>query len=220
MLGDRGYNHDKYRRLAWALGVKPVIARRGVPHGSGLGTDRWVVERTFAHLHWFRRLRIRGEVRDDIHGAFLRLAREEPAASVLPMGQGLMAPQLNVDNEGKSTDDFVLRTGINLPMGDAAAWRPLSERSIDALAQALNVSALPGTLHNLGHAALDQSMGFRPLGHNRARTARLVWQAVGRTAVKHPVEAIVTVTLPQIYGPGSAAPVANITVDVVSRICR
>ncbi|MEU0368999.1 IS5 family transposase [Streptomyces sp. NPDC006283] len=74
VLGDRGYDHDKYRRLAWALGVKPVIARRGVPHGSGLGTDRWVVERTFAHLHWFRRLRIRWEVRDDIHEAFLSLA--------------------------------------------------------------------------------------------------------------------------------------------------
>ncbi|MFF7240284.1 IS5 family transposase [Streptomyces collinus] len=74
VLGDRGYDHDKYRRLAWALGIKPVIARRGVPHGSGLGTDRWVVERTFAHLHWFRRLRIRWEVRDDIHEAFLSLA--------------------------------------------------------------------------------------------------------------------------------------------------
>lgn len=26
-------------------GVKPVLARRGVLHGSGLGADRWVVER-------------------------------------------------------------------------------------------------------------------------------------------------------------------------------
>ncbi|MFJ6251806.1 MULTISPECIES: IS5 family transposase [unclassified Streptomyces] len=74
VLGDRGYDHDKYRRLAWALGVKPVIVRRGVPHGSGPGTNRWVVERTFAHLHRFRRLRIRWEVRDDIHEAFLSLA--------------------------------------------------------------------------------------------------------------------------------------------------
>lgn len=74
MLGDRGYDHDKHRRLAWALGIKPVIARRGVPQGSGLGTDRCVVERTLAHLHWFRRLRIRWEVRDDIHEAFLSLA--------------------------------------------------------------------------------------------------------------------------------------------------
>jgi len=73
VLGDRGYDHDKYRRLVWDLGVKPVIARRGTEHGSGLGTQRWVVERAFAHLHWFRRLRIRWEIRDDIHEAFLTL---------------------------------------------------------------------------------------------------------------------------------------------------
>ncbi|MFD3333495.1 IS5 family transposase [Streptomyces sp. NPDC058700] len=74
LLGDRGYDHDKYRRLVWALGIKPVIARRGVPHGSGLGVHRWVVERTIAWFHGFRRLRIRWERRDDIHEAFLGLA--------------------------------------------------------------------------------------------------------------------------------------------------
>ncbi|KAB2390465.1 hypothetical protein F9B16_01130 [Actinomadura montaniterrae] len=66
-LADRGYDHDKYRRLFWAKGIKPVIARRGTPHGSGLGVHRYVVERTIGLLHWFRRLRIRWEIRDDIH---------------------------------------------------------------------------------------------------------------------------------------------------------
>ncbi|RDG38649.1 IS5 family transposase [Streptomyces corynorhini] len=74
LLGDRGYDHDKYRRLVWAQGIKPVIARRGVPHGSGLGVHRWVVERTIAWFHGFRRLRVRWERRDDIHEAFLGLA--------------------------------------------------------------------------------------------------------------------------------------------------
>jgi hypothetical protein len=32
------------------------------------------VEQSFALLHWFRRLRIRWEIRDDIHEAFLSLA--------------------------------------------------------------------------------------------------------------------------------------------------
>lgn len=73
VLGDRGYDHDKYRRPVRDLGVKPLIARRGTEHGSGLGTQRWVVERAFAHLHWFRRLRIRWEIRDDVHEAFLSL---------------------------------------------------------------------------------------------------------------------------------------------------
>ncbi|MFI1369797.1 transposase [Streptomyces griseochromogenes] len=70
----RGYDHDKYRRLVWRRGIRPVIAERGEPHGSGLGVFRWVVERTITWLHGFRRLRIRWERRDDIHEAFLGLA--------------------------------------------------------------------------------------------------------------------------------------------------
>jgi hypothetical protein len=51
-----------------------VIAKRGEPHGTGLGIFRYVVERTIAWLHGFRRLRIRWERRDDIHETFLGLA--------------------------------------------------------------------------------------------------------------------------------------------------
>ncbi|MFD9322388.1 hypothetical protein ACFWDQ_32870 [Streptomyces sp. NPDC060053] len=47
--------------------MKPVIARRGTEHGCGPGTQRRFVERAFAHVQWFRRLRIRWEIRDDIH---------------------------------------------------------------------------------------------------------------------------------------------------------
>jgi transposase len=39
--------------------VKPIIARRQTEYGSGLGRDRWVVERTFAWLDNRRRLLIR-----------------------------------------------------------------------------------------------------------------------------------------------------------------
>ncbi len=46
LLIDGGYDHDKYRRLQRKQGIKPVIARRGVPHGSGPGVHRWVVKRT------------------------------------------------------------------------------------------------------------------------------------------------------------------------------
>ncbi|MFD4688188.1 IS5 family transposase [Streptomyces sp. NPDC058219] len=74
LLADRGYDHAKYRRLLWARGIRPVIAERGVEHGSGLGIYRYVVERTIAWLQGFRRLRIRWERRADIHEAFLGLA--------------------------------------------------------------------------------------------------------------------------------------------------
>jgi transposase len=74
LIADRGYDHDNYRRELWARGVKPIIARRATEHGSGLGRMRWVVERTFAWLHQFRRLRIRWERRPELHQAFMHLA--------------------------------------------------------------------------------------------------------------------------------------------------
>jgi len=67
LLADRGYDHDKYRRELWARSIEPLIARRGEEHGSGLGAQRWVVERSFAWLHQFRRLRIRWERDPDLH---------------------------------------------------------------------------------------------------------------------------------------------------------
>ncbi|MFF2999444.1 IS5 family transposase [Streptomyces sp. NPDC057950] len=71
---DRGYDHDKNRRLLWTRGIRPVIAKCGEPHGTGLGIFRYVVERTIAWLHGFRHLRMRWGRRDDIHEAFLGLA--------------------------------------------------------------------------------------------------------------------------------------------------
>jgi transposase len=74
LLADRAYDHDRYRREVRKRGIAPVIARRQTGHGSGLGKLRWVVERTFAWLHNFRRLLVRFDRRDDIHDAFLAIA--------------------------------------------------------------------------------------------------------------------------------------------------
>jgi transposase len=71
--GDRAYDSQPHRQQLQARGIQPVLAHRNTPHGSGLGVFRWVVERTIAWLHQFRRLRVRDEHRDDIHEAFLHL---------------------------------------------------------------------------------------------------------------------------------------------------
>src|SRR5487761_265952 len=73
VYADRGYDHDKYRDQVRRLQITPIIARRGAELGSGLGVYRGVVEGALALLHWFRRLRIRWEIRDDIHEAFVTL---------------------------------------------------------------------------------------------------------------------------------------------------
>jgi transposase len=74
IVADRGCDHDSYRRELWRRGVKPVIARRGTKHGSGLRRWGWVVELTFVWLHNYRRLRIRWECNPAVHMAFLTLA--------------------------------------------------------------------------------------------------------------------------------------------------
>lgn len=73
VMGDRAY-HDEQRRMQLSgRGIGTAIARRGEPHGSGLGIFRWVVEQTLALLHQFRRLRTRFDKRDDVHEAFMTL---------------------------------------------------------------------------------------------------------------------------------------------------
>ena len=56
-----------------SMHIKALTAKRGTDHGSGLGAQRWVVERTLAWLHQFRRLRVRYERRADIHEAFVTI---------------------------------------------------------------------------------------------------------------------------------------------------
>ncbi len=73
VLGDRGYDAESIRRGLRDRGSIPFLAKRNTEHGSGLGRWRWVVERTFAWLNQFRRLRVRYEKRADIHEAFLSL---------------------------------------------------------------------------------------------------------------------------------------------------
>lgn len=73
VLGDRAYDSKGHRQALRRQGIQPQLAKRGAPHGSGLGVHRWVVERTLGWLRQFRRLRVRYERRADIHEAFLSL---------------------------------------------------------------------------------------------------------------------------------------------------
>jgi transposase len=73
LAADRGYDHNKYRRELRRRGIASEIARCKTAHGSGLGRARWVVERTFAWLHQFKRLLVRYDRRHEIHEAFLAI---------------------------------------------------------------------------------------------------------------------------------------------------
>jgi transposase len=71
--GDRAYDSQVHRQAVRRRGIRPLLAPRRTPHGSGLGVFRWVVERGQSWLHQYRRLRVRYERRDDLHEAFLHL---------------------------------------------------------------------------------------------------------------------------------------------------
>jgi len=73
VLGDRAYDAEAIRSGLRARHIVPVLGVRRTKHGSGLGQFRWVVERTFAWLNQFRRLRVRYDKRAEIHEAFLSL---------------------------------------------------------------------------------------------------------------------------------------------------
>jgi transposase len=74
VVGDRGYDAAGIRQGLRTRGILSLLAMRRTAHGSGLGRWRWVVERTFAWLNQFRRLRVPYDKRADIHEAFLSLA--------------------------------------------------------------------------------------------------------------------------------------------------
>jgi transposase len=74
LYGDRGFDGEGQRRELRRRGIRPKLARRRTAHGSGLGKVRWVVERTLAWLHNYRRLRLRTDYSDENHNAFLKLA--------------------------------------------------------------------------------------------------------------------------------------------------
>ena len=70
----RAYDAENILRALRARHISPPLAMRNTENGSGLGRRRWVIERTFAWMNQFRRIRLRYEKRADMQEAFLSLA--------------------------------------------------------------------------------------------------------------------------------------------------
>ena len=74
LYADRAYDSGPHRQALRRRGITPFLAKRGTPHGSGLGKYRWVVERAFSWLHGFRKLRFVTEKTEEMQFAFFNLA--------------------------------------------------------------------------------------------------------------------------------------------------
>jgi transposase len=59
VFADKGYDAEHHRKLCREFGAEPHIHKRGQPHGSGLGQQRWPVERSNAWVLENKRLALR-----------------------------------------------------------------------------------------------------------------------------------------------------------------
>jgi hypothetical protein len=146
----------------------------------------------------------------------IRLAHLFSESSLAPRGAGrrLNPPDLPATEDGRPSADFVVRTGLLIPVDDAAAWRPLSERAVGALADALSNSPLQQVLMSwCTHMGIEDFKSFHRSGFNRARHARLAWQASVGNETLYPVQAIAVAELPASYG--IAASCLQFTLDVI-----
>jgi len=76
LLGDRGYGFAYLIALVLLYGIVSRLSPRGKdkPHGSGLGQQRWVVERTMSWWTHFRRINLCYERKPEHFQAFHVLA--------------------------------------------------------------------------------------------------------------------------------------------------
>jgi len=75
--GDRAYGTPRNRLALRRRRIKDCLAAPRMPHGSGLGKVRWVVERTLSGIAQARRLKIRYDCLPAMHRALtlLQMAR-------------------------------------------------------------------------------------------------------------------------------------------------
>jgi len=76
LMGDRGYGFPYMIAVVLLYGILSLLSPRGKdqPHGSGLGTQRYVVERTLSWMSRFRRISQCYERKGEHFQAFNQLA--------------------------------------------------------------------------------------------------------------------------------------------------
>lgn len=147
------------------------------------------------------RIRLQGRNATADRARLAQLFSESPMAPG-PVSASITPPQLPRNQDGLPTVDFMMRSGLSIPVDEVAAWRPLSDRGVDRLTDALNTSRIRYTLSGSTQRlhADTRINEFHRRGFNRARDVRLVWQGVLFPHVPYPFEAIATAHLPGVYG--------------------
>jgi len=135
---------------------------------------------------------------------FSEVPQQTPWAAPLPV------PQL-ASAHSRMDALFILRSGLRSPVGPAAAWRPLSERAVCDLGDALEASPISQTLRGWSRevGVAGESRPFHRRGLNRARRVRLV-----RNGLSDLVDVVLELQVPETYG--TPASELTLTLDVVA----
>ncbi|MFE6963008.1 hypothetical protein [Streptomyces sp. NPDC057696] len=140
----------------------------------------------------------------------------EAAPQTVASGLRLPLADLPRDDQGEQAADFLVRTGMFVPVDASATWRPLSERGVTAFADALNNSPLHHALFRWCASIGEGGMSpFHRSGFNRARKVRLLWQGGPGGTPGVPLEAVARVDLPDAYG--TAVSHLQVSLEVVAR---
>ncbi len=128
-------------------------------------------------------------------------------------------PQINIRErrqDGTVAYDFVMRTGLVLPLGDAAKWRPFSEQHVTALLNALHDPLLEMLPTAWYQQFLPEWKPFEREGFNRSRNMRAVSRFGDPVSSLPLVEVAVEVKAPEIYGVTSGT--LQFTLDIIGRV--
>ncbi|WP_276941598.1 MULTISPECIES: helix-turn-helix domain-containing protein [Ferrimicrobium] len=144
------------------------------------------------------------------------LFADNPAATHF---ESAMVPPINIRErrpDGSIAYDFVIKTGLVLPLGDAATWRPFSEQHAAALMNALEGPLLEMLPNAWWQHFLPEWKSFEREGFNRSRNVKAVMRFERLGSSVPIVEVIAEAKAPQIYGITSGT--LQFTLDIIGRI--
>lgn len=130
-------------------------------------------------------IRLPGRAATANRGQLRQLFQEGDAPSATQVSRMVQTPQLPQRPDGEPVFEFILRSGLTVPINTSAFWRPISEAAGNRLSVALGSSAL---------GALSPAPFLRN-GLNRARRLRLMSSLVD-AVLSASLEVVVTVDLP------------------------
>lgn len=194
-------------RIRHELAPSPVLVQRTI----GSGEDK-------TNLFWVP-VRIPGGTRQATRAEMAALFADQPLTTMTQPGQwDFDTPQIPSGKNGvpDPTIDMILKTGLRVPPGPACPGRPLSERTVNELAAALDKSSLAETLFNLTGLFSTGIYNTHRRGRpNTSGTATLAWQiATGKVS---PAEMTVRVEAPGQYG-HSHIQALNVSIEISSKL--